>query len=906
MIVDTVSLTPFALLRRSKHFEYRDDDEALQRFSEYDDPVQALSDECRRVLRSISSANDSSVSTSKQSTGLRDASWSRFQDVGFGGLGDDSDNENEVDGSALGRKRPKPEGLRSTPSSKNNLGRPTTPSWADFLSSGFVDESGTPGPSSLLLPPDKILPPISTRGGSSQSHRRMPADESQLEPGELASITSIDLDDAFWWVWISSLAGEEPTDRKAAFGRCALIETKIQGGKWLIMEEMVKGAAPEPEAGAYIAEKKSRFGFSKRSRLTRSKSSGIKPGPPPKSEPYQRSTQASPMSKSSITPDQHARIQAAAVALQQKKQPQNAESASPRRARQGDAMSTKTASVFTLQPVIINEAGPAMKWANSYDKSAVRAAYLGNDFAGKGSSTNVLSPSDPNQDIAPSTNSSINPMVPTKTDMPRNESYGFPRQVSGMAEETVKRMMGQDRGLPALPQESLGTPTRETSAPESVPTPSPAPLPATPRAHMHMANENAAEATEIPLPLTTPMEPPRSVERKAVPPRQQEQRLLPAQQPEYSPSEPQVPRQEMSNGYGITNSSPESTKPDSKKFNKKGAGAGAFKGLFGNKKKSEVPIRPALNSPPSSTAAVAAARAALQPKPHNSQLQLMTPPSKVNRRFSGVGRKKVPIAIPITTPNNTLPSHDVYEEPSASPAESTPVASLPYSPPRDSYTESQTSISRVDTNEQRQAEHEFRAFDQGPLEDQPAFVPEDSPTRVSPVFNEPAEREATPTVADHEQRDDVSEKSIGLSRQMSPQDRWAQIRKNAAERAARQSEEQSRQTDRTDDGETSGEESKRFFLEILRAVGRRLIFGQLSSHVSLVSKLASQSSLETWTLQAPVADSFYSILCLPTSPPEICVQSACLYTFDSAQALPISTSFLNLDTPTSNNPAVAF
>ena len=811
MIVDTVSTTPFALLRRSKHFEYRDDDETLQRFSDYDDPVQALTDECRRVLKSISSANDSSVSNSKQSTGLRDASWSRFQDIGFGGLGDDSDNENEVDGSALGRKRPRPQGLRSAPASKNNSGRPTTPSWADFLSSGFVDDSGTPGPSPLLLPPDKILPPINTRGGSSQSHRRTPADESQLEPGELASITSLDLDGAFWWVWISSLAVEEPIERKAAFGRCALIETKIQGGKWLIMEEMVKGAAPEPEAGAYIAEKKSRFGFSKRSRLTRSKSSGIKPIPPPKSEPYQRSTQASLMSKSSITPDQHARIQAAAVELQQKKQLQNADSASPRRARQGDAMSTKTASVFTLQPVIMNEAGPAMKWANSYDKSAVRAAYLGNNFAGKGSSTDVLSLSGPNQDMAPSTNDSITQMVPTKADMPRNESYGFPRQVSGMAEETVKRMMGQDRGLPGLPRETIGTPARETFAPEeSVQTPSPVPLPVTPRADMRMANENTAEAAEIPLPSTTPIEQPRSVERKAVPPRQQEQVPLPPQQSIYSPSEPQASGQEMSNDYVITNSSPESTKLDSKKFKRKGAGAGAFKGLFGNKKKSETLIRPALNSPPSSTAAVAAARAALQPKPHNSQSQLMIPTSKVNRRFSGVGRKKVPIVIPTTTAKNTLPSHDVYEEPSTSPAASTPVASLPYSPPRDSYTESQTSISRVDTNEQRQAEHEFRTFDQGPLEDQPAFVPEDSPTRVPPVFDDPAEREATSKVADYDQRDDVSEKSIGLSRQMSPQDRWAQIRKNAAERAARQSEEQSRQTDRTDDGETSGEESKWF------------------------------------------------------------------------------------------------
>jgi hypothetical protein len=54
-----------------------------------------------------------------------------------------------------------------------------------------------------------------------------------------------------------------------------------------------------------------------------------------------------------------------------------------------------------------------------------------------------------------------------------------------------------------------------------------------------------------------------------------------------------------------------------------------------------------------------------------------------------------------------------------------------------------------------------------------------------------------------------------LTKEVSPAaqvgDRWAQIRKNAADRAARQSEEQSRggysgKTD-GDDGETSGEES---------------------------------------------------------------------------------------------------
>src|SRR5437762_3517876 len=39
MIVSAVSPTPFALLRRANHFQYRDDDRALQQFSDYEDPV---------------------------------------------------------------------------------------------------------------------------------------------------------------------------------------------------------------------------------------------------------------------------------------------------------------------------------------------------------------------------------------------------------------------------------------------------------------------------------------------------------------------------------------------------------------------------------------------------------------------------------------------------------------------------------------------------------------------------------------------------------------------------------------------------------------------------------------------------------------------------------------------------
>ena len=120
-------------------------------------------------------------------------------------------------------------------------------------------------------------------------------------------------------------------------------------------------------------------------------------------------------------------------------------------------------------------------------------------------------------------------------------------------------------------------------------------------------------------------------------------------------------------------------------------------------------------------------------------------------------------------------------------------------------------LSRVDTTEREDADREFSTFDQGPLADQPAFVPEDSPVRKEFAHEEPKFR------ANHQSTYSAMTVPVEDSDEDEPhapiqnaQDRWAQIRKNAADRA-RKSEEQttrSRTETRTDDGETSGEESK--------------------------------------------------------------------------------------------------
>ncbi|KKA26187.1 hypothetical protein TD95_000079 [Thielaviopsis punctulata] len=384
MHVNAVSPTPFSLLRRASHFQFRDSDRGLRAYSEYEDPVEALTEECRRVLKAISSVGHSRVASSKNSTSLRDASWSRFEDLGFSSTLDEIDSD---DDKAISRRPVAPMGLRTTPASGSaiNLGRPTTPSWADFMSSGFDDSTSGPNSPNLLLPPDKILPPIETtvRQNSSQSHRpRLESDS--LEPGELASISSIELDDCFWWVWISSLGPEETANRKSSFGRCAVIETDIKAARWLVIEELVVGAGPDPAEGAYIAEKKGFFSWTRRGKISRSKSTATKPA----QEKGLDDTQQLGSSKTSIGPDQQARIQAAAAQLQAKQHEERLLKTQPLAVRRGrtdsELMREKTNSMLTLQTVIVTEASPAMKWTKKYDKDAIREKYLTDTNTGKG------------------------------------------------------------------------------------------------------------------------------------------------------------------------------------------------------------------------------------------------------------------------------------------------------------------------------------------------------------------------------------------------------------------------------------------------------------------------------------------------------------------------------------------
>ncbi|KAG9249270.1 hypothetical protein BJ878DRAFT_475676 [Calycina marina] len=771
MIVNSVSPTPFALLRRTNHFQYRDDDRALQEFSEYEDPIQALTDECRRVLKSISTANQSQATNFKDATGLKDASWSRFEDLGFSGGFDEAEEDEE--GNFM--KKRNPPGLRTTPMSKSvgmNGGRPTTPSWADFLNSGFVDEAKN-GPSPLLLPPDKILPPINTRGNSSQSNRH--DQERSLEPGELASIKRFELEDTFWWVWISSLAGEEPSDRKASFGRCALVETVIRGGKWLVMEEMVKGAAPEPDPTAYIAEKKSFWGRSKKNKNMTTKS-GAKQSLDPHSngQLYSGSVNKG-VSKTSIGPDQHARIQAAATQLQHKQRQQDAlDNATTRRGRQDmDVMSQKTSSIFTLQPTIRKEASPAMDWANKYDKDAIKEAYLKNANSGRGLAAATM------QSTGQYSPNTLMPPSPSAVSDATNPELLSPRmQSQGMQSPGIYSQFSQDRELPAVPQHQESEPT----SPADLPPPSLAPLPPTPgvdapaEAHQ-VVSEKAAEVS---LPQDTHPIARTQTQEDTAP-----LAVVPTNVYQ-SDQKPSLDTSGSSGDYGDSS-------PESKKHNKlkKETGGGGLRKMFGRNRNRESKAPPQVQQNNGGENGFSD----LQPTVSNA------PP----KRFASFRRK--PISSPVVTPKPTL-------APTPAPVsedELTPVAS-PQQDYERSYDPSvHESLSRVDTNDVREANQAFSSFDQGPLGDVPTFIPDDSPRQS-------VDSAAPPPIK--QSRQDSSDENK-LTKSVSPVvgDRWAQIRKNAAQRAAagrpsdeqaqssyRQSEDYSTKTD-GDDGETSGEET---------------------------------------------------------------------------------------------------
>jgi len=180
------------------------------------------------------------------------------------------------------------------------------------------------------------------------------------------------LDDTFWWVWISSLAGEETPARKAIFRRCAFVEMQTTEGCWLILEEHVRRLAEKKEEPEIIlVKKRNRLGFSNIGR-TRRKSSA---------KYHAHLVDHSNSSKLTVntndSTEEQARVHAVAAAIVQKQQEENELKAVTRRGRMDEDARAKTTSVLTMQPTKYADVIPALQWAKNFDKKEKQAKYLG-------------------------------------------------------------------------------------------------------------------------------------------------------------------------------------------------------------------------------------------------------------------------------------------------------------------------------------------------------------------------------------------------------------------------------------------------------------------------------------------------------------------------------------------------
>lgn len=152
-----------------------------------------------------------------------------------------------------------------------------------------------------------------------------------------------------------------------------------------MVEELIVGAAPEPEQGAYIAEKKRFFSWTKRGKTIGRSKSVVRKGQD--RGDADAAAKGGPSNAASGA-ETHARIQAKAAQLRaMKDHEQQAASAasSQRRGRTDEELLAERAnSIFTLQPTLAGEASSAMKWVNKYDKGSIKYAYLANNNAGRG------------------------------------------------------------------------------------------------------------------------------------------------------------------------------------------------------------------------------------------------------------------------------------------------------------------------------------------------------------------------------------------------------------------------------------------------------------------------------------------------------------------------------------------
>lgn len=487
----------------------------------------------------------------------------------------------------------------------------------------------------------------------------------------------------------------------------------------------MKGAAAPKEDAVYLASKKAKK-KSKRTKLMRRRGDIIRDEILQTEVKRFDPSTASLSSRTNIGPDQTAKIQAAAAALRQQQADQEFSQLRRQPVGNREKPSTRTNSVFTLQPVIMSEATPAMKWASKYDRDALREAYLSGTLPPKPSSTT------------------------TKT----------------------------ERELPAPPE------------------------------------EQEVEHTEPEVPKPTS---PTSIQRKplpsssSVPPSVNSQSLPPSPTATRQPVPPSPFANGRSSPVDKRRSLPADHKPTPVAHPAERNAKPKVSRLRQMFAKKAEPSGPSAPIAPSGS------------RPSGEAGNLAVPSNNIGRRLS-MGRKKhspIDVSTYQKTPSDKADATDLARQPESK-ADASPVsANAPSS-------NNQTDHSEPTRSQEEAAAKVFSSFDQGPLEDQPAFVPDsaEGSTLESPVSPDFPERQppvppkdGTPADTPSESPEPSPEPSPPVSPIAPVHDRWAQIRanaaKNAAKRAAQENtakaSEASSKTDVTtsaDDAETSGEESK--------------------------------------------------------------------------------------------------
>jgi hypothetical protein len=506
-----------------------------------------------------------------------------------------------------------------------------------------------------------------------------------------------------------------------------------------------------------------------------------------------------------------------------------------------------------------------MKWANSYDKKAVRAQYLGDNFSGKGGSRDDLTRQVSymsHTSAAPSTIGQPPPLSPDSAKFPKDNK--------------------QDHDLPTLPQHgysvSVRGPVEEARQPPPAPAPvsAPAPSKGPETTIISVVSDKETPATET-VPASKPMvrastdffnkdvsiSPANSpkVERKPLP-KQSNLEIHPALRGQ-STDQPVRASPSPNRGPAVlaaqkaleskVNGSPEPAK-DYNVLRKQPTNGGAFKKMFGRSKTNrdsiDVQQQHAALSPASESSLTRRLSHMRSKKPGPPQMA-----QKAAETAAGVPVAQESVSNATSRQESLSQESPLHDLPTQGPTLVSPVAQQqhaqldPVAPTQSRepvspispgfFTGTNANKFRADAREKRDAETEFARFDQGPMDDMPAAMPRDSidddandapDSPVKSCFDSraqtgdhghrnqqtPDEGFVTPLERNDAQNDAVSVISEEGDREpyapQQIQDRWAQIRENAQRRAAtRASEEQSRpsQSVRTDDdGATSEEESR--------------------------------------------------------------------------------------------------